>query len=75
MRTTFGILFQTTALRWEDIRKGPSTEASLRHVRSIYRFREDEGSLGEDACPQLDPTESDDSSESGCDMDWPLAAE
>jgi hypothetical protein len=40
MSATFGIVFYSTSSNWRDILKGPSAEASRRHVSEIYHFVE-----------------------------------
>jgi hypothetical protein len=49
MHASFGIEFCSNSTRWDDILEGPSTAASLAHVRKILRFRDQPGGPASEA--------------------------
>ena len=40
MHPSFGIEFQCSSMKWEDVMKGPSREAVLAHTYKVLHYRE-----------------------------------
>ena len=46
MHPSFGIEYQCSSLKWEDVMKGPSREAVLAHTFKVLHYRELFGAQG-----------------------------
>jgi hypothetical protein len=77
MYTSFGIEFCSNSTRWDDILKGPSTAASLAHVRKILRFKDQLGGPAAEAAKVArDKIVPEQSLDETCPVgQWPQAAE